>query len=172
MKTELLHWDQRKNAFSCPVLSNTDNTNLVLYFGERHLLSKVHPYDELRKKFPNAQIVGCSTGGQIYQKEIGQAQIVATAIDFADTNIKIADVQIDTPEQSLKAGQTIGQTLQDDDLAGVMLFSDGLCVNGSQLASGINEILGENIPIVGGLAGDGDRFETTLVGVNDQLGPQ
>ena len=172
MKTELLHWDEREKAFSSPAISKKDNTNLVLYFGDRRTLSEVHPYDELRKKFPTAQIIGCSTGGQIYQKDVGQAQIVATAIEFSDTNIEIADVQIDSPEQSLNAGKTIGETLQDDDLAGVMLFSDGLCVNGSQLANGINEILGEDIPIVGGLAGDGDRFETTLIGGKRSAQPQ
>ena len=100
---------------------------------------------------------------------MAQAQIVAVAIEFDKTEIRIANVQIETAENSFEAGRSIGSALKADDLSGVMLFSDGLNVNGSQLAKGINNLLGEDIPIVGGLAGDDDRFETTLIGINDQL---
>ncbi|HKZ28446.1 MAG TPA: FIST C-terminal domain-containing protein, partial [Acidimicrobiia bacterium] len=49
------------------------------------------------------------------------------------------------------------------DLAGVLVLSDGLHVNGSELVRGISGRFGSNVPVTGGLAADGDRFEHTWV---------
>jgi hypothetical protein len=52
------------------------------------------------------------------------------------------------------------EKLKSDELQHVLVFSDGLMVNGSDLAAGLN---GHGISITGGLAGDGSRFEQTWV---------
>ena len=43
------------------------------------------------------------------------------------------------------------------------MFSDGLQVNGSELARGLNDHIAGSVPVTGGLAGDGERFESTWV---------
>jgi hypothetical protein len=68
------------------------------------------------------------------------------------------------PSQSRKCGAALGQALRADDLAGVFVLSDGLNVNGSELVAGITGAIGPNIPLTGGLAGDGPDFGETLVG--------
>ncbi|QWT87075.1 FIST C-terminal domain-containing protein [Chryseobacterium sp. PCH239] len=45
-------------------------------------------------------------------------------------------------------------------------MSDGSKVNGSQLVRGLNASRPEEVLISGGLAGDGDKFEKTVVGLN------
>jgi hypothetical protein len=45
----------------------------------------------------------------------------------------------------------------------VMLFSDGLNVNGSELVRGLNSVLGQDVIVTGGLAGDGADFKRTFV---------
>jgi hypothetical protein len=52
------------------------------------------------------------------------------------------------------------EQLKSDDLRHVLVFSDGLMVNGSELATGLN---GFGISVTGGLAGDGARFGKTWV---------
>jgi len=42
-------------------------------------------------------------------------------------------------------------------------LSDGLRVNGTELLSGVQEVLPADVVVTGGLAGDGDRFATTWV---------
>jgi hypothetical protein len=59
----------------------------------------------------------------------------------------------------------LGRALSSDDLSAVFVLSDGLHVNGSELVAGINSQVG-NVPVTGGLAGDGPRFIETLVGVD------
>jgi hypothetical protein len=70
------------------------------------------------------------------------------------------------PAQSHDLGAALGRRLAGADLAGVLVLSDGLQVNGSQLIHGLVSILGPDIPLSGGLAGDGARFASTLVGAN------
>jgi hypothetical protein len=47
------------------------------------------------------------------------------------------------------------------------VLSDGALVNGSELVAGFNSLSG-SVPVSGGLAGDADRFESTLVCHNQQ----
>jgi hypothetical protein len=44
------------------------------------------------------------------------------------------------------------------------VLSDGLNVNGSELVNGLVDAIGPDIPLTGGLAGDGANFKETLVG--------
>ena len=53
--------------------------------------------------------------------------------------------------------------LSHNRLVHVFALSDGLGVNGSELVKGITENLPEGIRVTGGLAGDADRFQKTLV---------
>jgi hypothetical protein len=49
-----------------------------------------------------------------------------------------------------------------------MVISDGGIVNGSALVRALNEYTASHVTVTGGLAGDDDRFEKTLVGLNSE----
>jgi hypothetical protein len=49
------------------------------------------------------------------------------------------------------------------DLRGVIVISDGLGVNGSELLRGLSAILPPSVVVTGGLAGDGARFTRTWI---------
>jgi len=51
----------------------------------------------------------------------------------------------------------------------VLVYSDGLNVNGSELLEGFKSVLGE-IPIMGGMAGDGFNFSKTVQIFNESIG--
>lgn len=139
---------------------------LVLYFGSRSDLADGERYRELKARFPEAHVVGCTTGGQICDDEITDERVVAVALTFRDTRLRLASEEVLTPEFSRHVGQELGRKLAATDLAGIFLLSDGLGVNGSQLVAGIASVVGDAVPITGGLAGDGPLFETTLVGAD------
>ena len=104
--------------------------------------------------FPSAHILGCSTGGQINNNDISDDEIVAAAVKFDATRLRLCQRQIGDPLQSATA-EDLGHALNADDLAGVFVLSDGLNVNGSELVDGIIGAIGPNSPLTGGLAGDG-----------------
>lgn len=141
-----------------------NEADLVLYFGTRQALACGSRYHELRNRFPAAHIVGCSTGGQIVGDDVVDDTVTATAIRFDATRLKLACEYSKSPEQSRECGAAIGRELAAADLAGVLVLSDGLLVNGSDLVAGLNSVIGKEIPITGGMAGDGADFKETLVG--------
>jgi hypothetical protein len=138
--------------------------SLVLYFGARQALACGARYDELRAMFPSAHILGCSTGGQINNNDVNDQEVVAAAINFDATRLRLCHRDIGDPLQSQDCGEAIGRALDGDDLAGIFVLSDGLNVNGSELVAGITGAIGPDIPLTGGLAGDGSEFKETLVG--------
>ena len=138
--------------------------SLVLYFGARQALADGARYRDLRAMFPSAHILGCSTGGQINNNNISDNEIVAAAIQFDATELRLHRLDVSDPLQSRNCGEALGKALGAADLAGVFVLSDGLNVNGSELVAGIIGAIGPNIPLTGGLAGDGSEFSETLVG--------
>ena len=52
----------------------------------------------------------------------------------------------------------------------VLVISDGLGVNGCELARGMKQGLPDDVPVTGGLAGDAGKFERTQVFVDDKVG--
>jgi hypothetical protein len=141
-----------------------DDAGLVLYFGARNALASGERYRELRAMFPAAHIVGCSTGGQIRDGDVTDDEIAAVAMRFAATKLRLACEEAPSPDQSHACGAAIGHALAADDLAGIFILSDGLNINGSALVAGLASVVGKSVPMTGGLAGDGSRFEETLVG--------
>ena len=147
-----------------PVQAEPEKVSLVFYFGTRQMLACGKRFGELRKMFPAAHILGCSTGGRINNSDISDDEIVAAAISLDATRLQLVRQDISDAQQSRNCGETIGRALQREDLAGIFVLSDGLNVNGSELVNGLVAAIGPNIPLTGGLAGDGADFTETLVG--------
>src|SRR5277367_6696684 len=123
-----------------------DAASLVLYFGTREALACGARYEELRDRFPHAHILGCSTGGQINDNDVNDDEIIAAAIEFDATRLRLSHQQINDPSHSRACGEAVGRALHADDLAGVFVLSDGLNVNGSELVAGISKAIGPKIP--------------------------
>jgi hypothetical protein len=139
--------------------------DLVLYFGSRETLADAVRYRELRGMFPDACLMGCSTDGQICGDEMVESGVNAIAVRFEATTIRTAIENATNAGNSRVCGEAIGRALAGNDLAGVFVLSDGLAVNGSELVGGIAAHTG-NVPISGGLAGDGPQFAETMVGLD------
>jgi hypothetical protein len=93
---------------------------------------------------------------------------VVSAVEFAHTRIKATSVELAGDLGRREAGKRLAEKLKSDDLVLAFVLSDGQNVNGSSLVEGLNEVLGDTIPVTGGLAGDGYDFSETLVGMDDQ----
>jgi hypothetical protein len=140
--------------------------NLVLFFGARHVLACGARYRELRTMFPNAHILGCSTGGQIVNDDVTDDEIAVATLRFDATRLRLACEAAAAPEDSRSCGEAIGRSLAADDLVGIFVLSDGLNVNGSELVAGMTSVVEPRVSVTGGLAGDGAKFQETLVGAD------
>lgn len=144
----------------------SDKANLVLAFGERVLLDDILPYKKIKDLYPKADIVICSTSGQISNTSLVEHSIVATAISFEKTAIKVSEIDILNNLNVQELGDMIKEKLFKEDLKSILILSEGSFVNGTEL---INELIKQTkgtVPIFGGLAGDEYKFEKTITGLN------
>lgn len=168
-----MHIEQRKFAAQTgwdTVRGNALNSNelydLVLVFGSRDLLSDPLLYKQVHDQYPGANIVMNSTAGEILDTSVNDDTLSLTAIKFDKTAIETAVIDINTVKNSFEAGYRLAGSLEHEGLKNVLVISDGQRVNGSDLVLGLQEFLPKDTIITGGLAGDGSRFEKTLVGLN------
>jgi hypothetical protein len=136
---------------------------LVLVFGGSAFFDNELPFLQLLERYPTSHILGCSTAGEILGDSLADDSLVVAVTRFDRTTVASAFAPVASPSDSLLAGETLGRQLADPDLRGVVVLSDGLGVNGSELVRGLNSVLGSRVAVTGGLAGDGDRFERTWV---------
>ncbi|MFN7946090.1 MAG: FIST N-terminal domain-containing protein [Blastocatellia bacterium] len=136
---------------------------VVFVFGSRDHLSSPDRLDELKHWFPRALIFGCSTAGEIIGSQVLDDSIVATAVSFEQTRISSSLVHVESLADSYAAGVRLGAQIEPAELSHVLVLSAGLNVNGTALIKGLTSQLPEHVTVTGGLAGDGARFESTLV---------
>jgi len=149
-------------------LMDTGKVQLVLGFGDKEILKTDNIHHLLHQQYPAAEIILCSTSGEIFEDKVMEHSVAVTAVEFDKTRIKTAMVSIDDFYQdSFNAGFALVKQFElSDDLCYIMILSDGGKVNGSELVNGINEYIQYKVPVTGGLAGDGTSFHSTLVGLN------
>lgn len=169
MKTAQLSYSEKNNWSPIPEHFDNEAAQLVLVFGNRRMLKKNEPFAYLQQLFPKADIAGCSTSGEIAGENVFDDHIIATAIQFDSTLTEVAEVAIQSMEESYAVGQKIAQKLNKKGLKHVLVLSEGLNINGSELTKGLNEVLENKVPVTGGLAGDQAEFAETVI-VHNQPG--
>ena len=122
-------------------------------------------YNQLKTKYKNANIVIFSTSGHFVSSEILDETPIVSAIEFENSSITMDQFSIADFATSFDLGESIGKSIKKE-VKGVCIISDGGLINGTELISGINANVLKEVPIFGGMAGDGTRFQKTLVGAN------
>ena len=151
-----------------PSTSPLPSANLVLVFGSVKRFSDGKLQGFLKSRYPSAQLVGCTTSGEISAAGVFDDSIQITAIQWEKTIQRVAQTKMSGMLNSFEAAAGLAKQLKADTLRTVLVISDGLNVNGSELLKGFQSVLG-NIPIVGGLAGDGGAFVKTLQLYNETI---
>jgi hypothetical protein len=136
---------------------------LALVFASRAALERPELVGALRERHPAARLLGCTTAGEIAGTRVRTGSLVSTALRFERTRLALERVAVESPAESRAAGTSLALRLDPAGLRHVLVLSDGLGVNGSELVTGLRQGLDGRVSVTGGLAGDGERFERTLV---------
>ncbi|MFC2127625.1 FIST signal transduction protein [Bacteroidota bacterium] len=141
---------------------------LVLVFGNRLMLEDENIYNDVKKLFPDGEIIFGSTAGDITSESVSENTITITAIEFEKTNFEIKTSNVlNTDLNSFKTGSDLAGQFSTEGLKYILIISEGSFINGSELTKGINDKLNHNITVTGGLCGDGTKFEKTLSSYNE-----
>ncbi|MBR0794240.1 FIST C-terminal domain-containing protein [Bradyrhizobium jicamae] len=127
---------------------------------------------ELSRRMPDTPIFGCTTAGELSPGGWDEDSVVAMGFDAADFVIaarpllELSTFRVDRgraicTELQQEFAERTEQCAASDESFG-LLFIDGMCQREETIMSAIYTSL-EDIPIVGGSAGDGLRFEKSWV---------
>lgn len=140
---------------------------LVLAFGSVQVLKD--GAQAIAEAFPAAHRAGCSTAGEISRAGVEDGSLVVTAVRFGTTRVEQVSTVLANMEDSFAAGRRLAQGIPKDGLRALLIFGQGVQINGSAVLAGMTEILGAQVSITGGLAGDGGAFTQTWVLDNQGL---
>jgi len=162
--TNFASFSYTKSAgWSAPFPALDSHATVVFAFGGRGLESDPTPFQQLRDAFPASIIAGCSTSGEIFGDRLSDDSLSVAVMRFQRSRVSFASAPVRSNADSFAAGDAIGRQLSGIGLRGVIVFADGLNVNGTELVRGISSTLPPDVVVTGGLAGDGTAFKRTWV---------
>ena len=143
------------------------NHQLNILFSDLVFLEDVEVTSAIQKAFDGAILMSCSTAGEISNEKMSETTLVLTCVDFDHVRLKKCTYKLLSIQDSHNAGVSLGQDLLAADLKHVFILSNGISVNGTRFIEGINSVIGSEINVSGGLAGDNGNFSKTYVADND-----
>lgn len=166
MRVEQRVWTKAGGWTLCTDGLNRGSVQMVLVFGSRKAFREREIFQKIKEYYPEADIIGCSTAGEISGTRVLDNSLVCTAVEFMHTKLSGAQIKLGEVKDSFQAGQYLAQSIPRDKLSHLFVLSDGLAVNGSELVKGLTGCLPGNVAVTGGLAGDGSNFKNTLAFLN------
>jgi hypothetical protein len=133
----------------------------VLVFAANDVLRGGPPLEDVRRAYPAARTLGCSTAGEICDTLVADGTLVATAVHFEHARVEGSLIPIGS--DSSEAGRRLAAALPPEGLRHAFVLADGLATNGTEFAHGLRAGLPAHVAVTGGLAADGNRFQRTTV---------
>src|SRR5919108_4456044 len=111
MHIEQTRWVKGKGRFPTPPGKLADQAQLVLLFGSPSCLKQITWQEDIRRAYPSAHQLGCSTAGEIYGTEVTDETLVATAIAFEHTRLHGESLLLSQVHDSYQAGERLAESL-------------------------------------------------------------
>ncbi len=121
----------------------------------------------IRNTMPHSIVAGVTTDGGIINDQVLEDSLLISVLCFDNTRVRIEKAGC-LHNNFFEEGAQLGQKLHQQDLKAVILFGEGISVNGEEFLAGFeNEV--EDIVIGGGLAGDNSLFSRTYLFFQDMI---
>ncbi len=159
-------YDAQRTSWDQPLPELDSPRTLVLAFGAPELADRPGVFQQLVDRYPRSLVIGCSSAGEIYGATVRDHSLAVTVTRFHKTELQLASLEVKSKADSYTTGLALAKRLSaKPGLRGVLVLSDGLVVNGSELIRGLNSVLDDSVVVTGGLSGDGANFKRTWVAV-------
>ncbi|GHC43452.1 FIST signal transduction protein [Roseibacillus persicicus] len=146
-------------------------SQLLLVFAPRSFLTAPGFLDRIRESCPEGtRMAGCSTAGEICSEGVLDEVATLTFVQFASTRVEVvreavAEEGMAPKLKSESLGGKLARRVHDTvpEPSYLFILSDGLYINGSDLVASLEAEFTGICGFSGGLAGDGESFEETIV---------
>lgn len=162
MNIDELIWEQCDWIAKNSSRIDPSSAQLIFLFGDITTIAETLPITSLQALYPNAHIVGASTAGTIESGKFSKHALVATVIAFERGWVEVATMDGLTNSTLEEQSKELIRNLPKENLKHVFVLMEGLKLNGSSFVKGLNSV-DTKLPITGALAGDGWKFDHTLV---------
>ena len=152
------NWEKLTNAY------DISDVNLVIVHGKTNEFENDEHFYYLKKRYPDAEIIGCSSDELVLKNNIPNSEMVACAISFNSSRIVLKSISGTDDNDASDLSYNLIKKFDSNGLKHIFLLADGLKFNGSDIVKGLNKSI--DIPKTGGLAADGTRVEKSLVMAN------
>jgi signal transduction histidine kinase len=124
---------------------------------------------ELNTFFPKAKIIGCTVKGEITLNHVIVSSTTVSVTVFEKSTVDVA-IEYGNPKEanSFEAGSHLAQKLIKKDTKVLLIYADGLHMNGDDFLEGLASV-SKDIIISGGLAGDNIDHTKTYTFTNTQI---
>jgi hypothetical protein len=141
-------------------LSGDEAKLLVVFSSEAYdlpqLLAGIH---EVAGEVP---VIGCTTAGEIAAAGPGSAGVVAMAVGGPGFDVRTASASADVGLREASAEVAMSAArLESSPHKVLLVLSDGLGGDQQEVVRGAYSVLGAQVPLVGGCAGDGLKMKST-----------
>lgn len=162
MKIVQYCWEEPQGWDRPPSGRDIEGGGLIFVFGATKAITHTDCLAELRHAFPTARMIGCSTAGEILGTVVSDDRLIATVVSFSSSTVAGACVSIHDYADSTSAARALAGKFPPEGLRHLFVLADGLLTNGSEIVRGLTDALPADIPITGGLAGDGMQFNRSF----------
>jgi hypothetical protein len=143
-------------------IAGDDPKLLVVFCSDSHDLSEL--LAGIGERAPGVPLIGCSTAGQIATDGPGDGGVVIAALGGEGFSVTTAAASTAGGRQR-DAGAEVAAAMPTGDGAPhrvMLMLSDALGGDQQEVIRGAYSVLGAEVPLVGGCAGDDFRFEATF----------
>lgn len=155
-------WEAGVTAASTAIAHREDTKLIVVFCSERHDMGRL--LEAINGTSGHAPLIGCSTSGEIATSGPGDGGVVVFAMGGSGFHVRTHLVdRIDGEVR--EAGVHLARALSDAGTSGnefLLLLTDALAGDQQEILRGVYSILGAQVPLVGGCAGDDLRMDATF----------
>ena len=156
-------------AATAAALGGTDPKLLVVFCSDAYDLEAL--LKGINETSGGVPLIGCSTAGEIARNGPGDSSVVVTA--FGGTGFAAVVSKADGASADMRgAGARLAGAIDRVENKGhkvLLVLSDGLAGDQQEVVRGAYSIVGAEIPLVGGCAGDDLRMKATAQLFNDSV---
>ena len=150
-------------------LGGADPKLAIVFASDRYDLAAL--LGAIRSRLGDTPVIGCSTAGEIATDGPGDAGVVVTALGGAGFDVRTA-VARDVSADLRAAGAAVAECAADDSdrpHQALLLLTDGLAGDQTEVVRGAYSVVGAAMPLVGGCAGDDGRMVKTFQMYGDEV---
>ena len=140
-----------------------ERARLVFVFAGAGSLVRLPVFENIMSTYPSADIIGCSAAGEIIGSDILDNSVTASAISFDNSIIKTVRIRKGEMRSGREIGETLASRFDHSGLVHIMIFADGMSVNGAEMVTAMWESLPYGVAVTGGLATGGIDSTKTRV---------